>query len=197
MSQNPGSRSGRVALRFYLSLTVIGLVLLLAAALIYFWEQVAHLETYGYAGAFVISLLSSATILVPMPAMAVIFTLGGVLKYPLLLGLVVGVAEPLGELTGYMAGAAGRTALENRQGRLYHRLRGWMARRGGWAIFVLAAFPNPFFDLVGAIAGSFRYPVRRFLLLCWAGKTIKGLMMAFAGAYGLNHILRWLELIGL
>ncbi|MEE9201669.1 MAG: VTT domain-containing protein [Dehalococcoidia bacterium] len=197
MSQKPGSRSERGLIRLSLSLAVIGLVLLLAVAIVYYWERVAHLETYGYAGAFAISLLGTATILVPVPAMAVVFTLGGVLKYPLLLGLVVGVAEPLGELTGYMAGMASRSALESKQGRFYRRLQKWMLRRGGWVIFVLAAFPNPFFDLVGAIAGSFRYPLRRFLLFCWAGKTIKGLMVAFAGAWGLSLIRRWLELIGL
>lgn len=196
VSRKPGSLSAGGAAYRYLSLAVIGLVLLLAAAIIYFWERVEHLETYGYAGAFVISLLGSATIVVPVPALAVVFTLGGVLKYPWLLGLVVGVAEPLGELTGYMAGVAGRTALENNQGRIYRRLQGWMSRRGGTLIFAMAAFPNPLFDLVGAIAGSSRYPLWRFLLLCWAGKTVKGLLVALAGYWGLRLVLRWLELTG-
>ncbi|MEK7847884.1 MAG: VTT domain-containing protein [Chloroflexota bacterium] len=196
MNQKAGSPSGGRATYRYLSLAVLGLVLLLAAAIIYFWEQVEHLETYGYAGAFVISLLGSATIVVPVPALAVVFTLGGVLKHPWLLGLVVGVAEPLGELTGYMAGVAGRTALENNQGRAFRWLQEWMRRRGGLVIFGMAAFPNPLFDLVGAIAGSFRYPLWRFLLLCWAGKTVKGLLVAMAGAWGLKSVLRWLEITG-
>ena len=71
-----------------------------------------------------------------------------------------------------------------------------MLKRGGWVISPWRPFPT-LFDLMETIAGSFRYPLRRLLLLCWAGKTITGLMVAFAGAWGLSLIMRWVELIGL
>jgi membrane protein DedA with SNARE-associated domain len=63
-------------------------------------------------------------------------------------------------------------------------------------LFTLSAIPNPFFDFAGAIAGAIYYPLWKFLLFCWAGKTIKGLMVAFAGAWGLRFILHWLNIIG-
>jgi membrane protein DedA with SNARE-associated domain len=43
------------------------------------------------------------------------------------------------------------------------------------------------FDLAGIAAGVLHYPVWRFLLICFIGKSIKGLALALAGA-------QWLEL---
>lgn len=179
--------------RKLLALAVIALVLALAIFIAISWERVAKLETYGYAGVFVISLLSSATIFIPSPGLAVVFVMGGLLSHPALVGLLAGAAEPIGELTGYVAGSAGRMAVENSQRPIYAKLDGWMQRRGALVIFLGSSFPNPVFDLIGTIAGAFRYPLWRFFLLCWAGKTIKNLMIAYAGAYGFQLVLRWLE----
>jgi membrane protein YqaA with SNARE-associated domain len=70
----------------------------------------------------------------------------------------------------------------------YEQLVMWMGRRGGIIILILSIFPNPFFDLAGIAAGTWRYPVWRFLLLCWLGKSIKTVAVAFAGHYSLNVI---------
>jgi membrane protein DedA with SNARE-associated domain len=48
--------------------------------------------------------------------------------------------------------------------------------------------PNPFFDLAGIAAGSLRYPVWRFLLFCWLGKTIKTTLVAFAGSQSIELV---------
>ena len=173
----------------YLAILAILATLGIAVAIIYYWGAVSNLENYGYGGAFVISLLGSATLIVPVPALAVIFALGGVLKYPFLVGIVVGVAEPIGELTGYMAGRGGRLALKNRQGALYSKMQGWMKRRGSLVLFLFSAIPNPIFDLAGAAAGALHYPISKFLLVCWAGKTVKGLGIAYAGYWGLRPFL--------
>ena len=173
----------------YLGILAIVATLGLAVAIAAFWESVRDLGGYGYAGAFVISLLGSATLLVPVPALAVVFALGGVLKYPLLVGIVVGLAEPIGELTAYMAGRAGRLAFKNRRGALYTKTEDLMTRRGSLVLFVLSAVPNPVFDLAGVAAGASRYPLYKFLLACWAGKTVKGIGIAYAGYFGLRSIL--------
>ncbi len=65
---------------------------------------------------------------------------------------------------------------------MYQRLVAWMERRGGITIFVLSVIPNPFFDLAGIAAGTLRYPLWRFLLFCWLGKTLKTTLVAWAGA---------------
>lgn len=191
---NPGKLpTGRARVLAFVS---VGIILALAGAVVYYWERVQGLGSYGYLGAFVISILGSATIIVPVPSLAVVFALGGVLKYPLLVGIAAGMGEPLGELTGYMAGVGGRKALKSSQNPLYTRVQEWMRRRGFLALFAMAAVPNPIFDLIGAAAGALRYPLWKFLLVCWAGKTVKGLMVSFAGAWGLQFVLRWLGFLG-
>ena len=156
------------------------------------WREADKLEQFklwGYPGIFVISFLGNATVVLPAPSLALVFAMGGILN-PLLVGLVAGPAEALGELTGYLAGYSGQAVVENLQ--MYDRLAGWMQRNGALTVFVLSAIPNPFFDLAGIAAGVLRYPLSRFLLFCWLGKTIKTIVFAFAGAYSLTFFERFL-----
>jgi membrane protein DedA with SNARE-associated domain len=53
---------------------------------------------------------------------------------------------------------------------------------------VLAAIPNPFFDLAGVAAGSLKMHVVRFLFWCWIGEMIKMAIFAFAGARSLDFL---------
>ena len=162
---------------------VIFAVLGISVAIFAFRDQLVQLAALGYIGVFLISLLGNATIILPAPSLFIVFTAGGVLN-PLLVGLVAGAGEALGELTGYAAGFAGRAVIEDHQ--TYQRMVRWMERRGGITVFVLSAIPNPFFDLAGIAAGTLNYSVWRFLLFCWLGKTLKTTMVAFAGAYSVT-----------
>lgn len=141
-------------------------------------DRLAELQTYGYLGVFVIAILGNATIILPVPGIAVVFVGGGVLN-PLIVGLIAGIGEPLGELTGYLAGYGGSAVVEDRE--RYEHIRRWMERRGFLTLFVLAVVPNPLFDLAGMAAGMLRYPVAKFLLACWLGKTIKAVAIAYLG----------------
>lgn len=169
---------------------VILAVLGISVAIFAFRDQLVQLAALGYVGVFLVSLLGNATIILPAPSLFIVFTAGGVLN-PLLVGLVAGVGEALGELTGYAAGFAGRAVIEDYG--TYQRLVGWMERRGGITVFVLSAIPNPFFDLAGIAAGTLKYPVWRFLLFCWLGKTFKTMLVAFAGAYSLTLIEQYIR----
>ena len=169
---------------------VILAVLGISVAIFVFRDQLVQLEALGYGGVFLVSLLGSATIILPAPSLAIVFAMGSGLN-PLLVGLVAGVGEALGELTGYAAGFAGRAVIEDYQ--MYQRMVGWMERRGGITIFALSAIPNPFFDLAGIAAGTLRYPVWRFLLFCWLGKTLKTTLVALAGAYSVTLIEQYIH----
>ncbi|MGC9332835.1 MAG: VTT domain-containing protein [Anaerolineae bacterium] len=133
----------------------------------------------------------SAAIILPAPSLALVFAMGSALP-PLWVGLSAGIGEALGELTGYTAGFGGRVIIEESE--TYTHLRRWMMRRGGITIFLLSIFPNPFFDLAGIAAGTLRYPLWRFLLICWIGKSIKTILVAWAGAQSLLIIKPLLEL---
>ena len=187
----PGTEVPQVASRRELLLRLLAVALVIVITLVV-WRMADKLEQFklwGYPGIFVISFLGNATVVLPAPSLALVFAMGGILN-PLLVGLVAGPAEALGELTGYLAGYSGQAVVENLQ--MYDRLAGWMQRNGALTVFVLSVIPNPFFDLAGIAAGVLRYPLSRFLLFCWLGKTIKTIVFAFAGAYSLTFFERFL-----
>ena len=178
-------------------LGIVGVVLslLMAVAVVYFWEFIHTLEGYGYLGAFLISILGGATIIIPVPMLAVVFALGGVLT-PYWVGVAAGLGETVGALIIYMTGHGGGAALSNiKYGKIqaaYSRLMYWMERRGSWTLFVLSAVLNPFFYPAALAAGAMRFGLRRYFLICLAGKLIKGITVAYAGYWGLRGLLRML-----
>jgi len=167
-----------------------GIVILGAlAAAVYFRDRLQELAAYGYAAVFLVGLLSNATIILPIPGLAVSSVLGGVFN-PWLVGIVAGIGQALGELSGYLLGYSGQTLVADRP--IYDRIQGWMRRYGVWVIFVLAVIPNPVFDIGGMIAGALRFPLWKFLSSCAAGKIVKNIAFALAGYYGIEAILRLL-----
>ena len=173
-------------LRIVQVLTVLAILAALGAT-IYFRDRLQELKQYGYAAVFLVGLVSNATVVLPVPGLAVSSVMGGVFN-PWIVGLVGGLGQALGELTGYMAGYSGQTLVDGNP--TYNRLTRWMQRYGTWTIFVLALIPNPVFDLGGMAAGTLRFPVPKFLVACTAGKVIKNMIFALAGYYGIETLLR-------
>jgi uncharacterized membrane protein YdjX (TVP38/TMEM64 family) len=176
-------------LRIVQVLTVIAVVVALYAA-VHFRDRLQELKQYGYAAVFLVGLVSNATLILPVPGLAVSSVMGGVFN-PWLVGLVGGVGQALGELTGYMAGYSGQTLVDENP--IYDRLTRWMQRYGVVTIFVLALIPNPVFDLGGMAAGTLRFPLWKFLVSSIAGKVIKNIGFALAGYYGIEALF---ELLG-
>ncbi len=174
----------------YLRILVLILILGITVCIFVFRDRVENLAGYGYLGAFLISLFSSATIILPVPGIALIFALGATYD-PYLVGLAAGAGSALGELSGYMAGYSGQGVLK--KSKTYLRMERWMRQRGSMVIFVLSFVPNPIFDLAGAAAGILRYPVWKFLVFCFLGKTPKSILIALAGAWSLEGVLKFLE----
>jgi membrane protein YqaA with SNARE-associated domain len=141
--------------------------------------QTAALESYGYSGIFVLSLISNATVLLPAPGLLVVFSMGAKLP-PMALALAAGSGAALGELSGYLAGFSGQAVISNSS--VYQRMVAWMKRNGSLTVLFLAFLPNPFFDLTGIAAGALKMPLKQFLLWCWLGKIGKMLLVALAGA---------------
>ncbi len=173
-------------LRIVQILTVVAVVVAMGAAL-YFRDRIQELQQYGYAAVFLVGLVSNATLIFPVPGLAVSSLMGGVFN-PWVVGIVGGAGQALGELTGYMVGYSGQTLVDETP--TYHRLRGWMRRYGVVTVFVLALVPNPIFDVGGMIAGALRLPVWKFLVSCTAGKIIKNVLFALAGYYGIEALLK-------
>ncbi len=145
------------------------------------------LKRWGYLGIFLIALAGSATIVLPTPSSVAIFS-GGVLldpvfgiPAPLLVGVVAGLGDALGEFSGYALGYAGTDLLSHQ--RMYAVFSRWMGRNGTATIFLLSIFPNPFFDIAGAAAGATRMSPLRFFLATLGGKIVKDLFLAYGGSF--------------
>ena len=153
-------------------------------------DELRNLEVLGYPGVFLISLISNATIVLPAPGFIVTIVAGSIFN-PILVAIAAAAGAALGELTGYLAGYSGRGVFERSPS--YERLEELMEQYGGWTVLVLAATPNPLFDIAGAAAGALRMPVLAFLGWAFAGKFIKMLVLAYAGALGIDWILGVLD----
>jgi membrane protein DedA with SNARE-associated domain len=178
---------------------IIGVVLTIAAfaAIIVFNEEIREMREWGYVGAFVISILGGATIIIPVPMLAVIFALGGAMDGPwqvALLGMVAALGEVIGGLTIYMTGhGAGQAISTNKNSRLqkaYERMLGFIRRRGAIALFLVTFIVNPFFYPAAFACGALRMEMKKFILVVIAGKIIKCMTIVYAGYFGLKGILR-------
>ncbi len=166
-------------------LTILQIIGILAIVVGAFWlgtqrELVQRFSQWGYISSFLISLIGSATVILPAPGLALILALGAHLN-PVLLGIVAGFGSGIGELSGYLAGKAGRN-LVNQQGRFNAALHHMTTRYTSPVLFFLAILPLPIFDFAGILAGALRMPVLRFLAIVISGKIIKHVGAAYLGA---------------
>jgi membrane protein YqaA with SNARE-associated domain len=136
----------------------------------------------------VFAFIGAASIFVPVPGLAAVCIAAapGVGLNPLLIGVIAGSAEALGELSGYLAGLGGRSFLE--RNRFYPRFRNLLIRRGGLILFFGSVIPNPLFDVIGIAAGSILYPVKKFLVYVFLAKTVKSTGIAYACFWGITWI---------
>jgi membrane protein YqaA with SNARE-associated domain len=179
-------------LRLIQILTLLILVIAFAATIFFLFEphrraQLEHLinSPIGLAVLFFLSLVSNATLILPVPGLA-LTAMAATAGNPLVIGVVAGLAQALGETTGYLTGYSGQELIDNSP--RYARMAGWMQRYGAFTIFVLAVIPNPFFDIAGIVAGALRMRFWVYLSVTITGKIIKNVALAYATAAGVHFI---------
>ena len=209
MSKTTESKVGRwtrlqgIIKRWEYWIGVTGLVLAagVVVAVILYFDNIQALGGYGYLGAFLIGVFGGATYIAPVPMLPVIFVLGTVLRPsfapylgPVFVGAAAGLGETIGALTIYMTGYGGGAAIASTKHAkvraIYSRILGWMERRGALVLFIFSAVVNPFFYPIAFTAGATHYSLKKYILICIIGKTIKGITVAAAGYWGLGSILR-------
>jgi uncharacterized membrane protein YdjX (TVP38/TMEM64 family) len=176
------SKLGTTLLRVLALLVVIGVTVFIYSIR----DRVEEFAAFGYPGIFLVALMANATVFLPAPGVAVVFAMGNVFN-PLGVALAAGAGGALGELSGYLAGFSGQAVIERTD--VYGRIHPWVVKYGLWAILILSAIPNPFFDIAGVAAGIAKMSLRRFLVACWIGQTIKMAFFAFAGYYSLDWLM--------
>ena len=180
-----------------LKVQLIALVLGIIAVSVVFvvWMFVGGLsnsdwwKTLGYPGVFFLSLLASGGMVFPIPSLAATCGAAGLDLNLIVVGILAGLGETLGELVGYSIGFGGQSVVQRRK--IYKRAKAWMVKWGVGVLLILSIIPNPIFDFVGIAAGALRYPIKRFLIIVWVGKTLKGLIIAHA-CFWIVEWIRWL-----
>ncbi|MDD4229811.1 MAG: VTT domain-containing protein [Dehalococcoidales bacterium] len=186
--------------QYALAILTIVFTLGLGIALAFNWDAIYRIAGYGYAGGFVISALGSATIIVPVPMLAVQFALGGVVKPligpnflgPLFVGGVCSLGETLGALSIYITGVGGSAPFSTPKSgwwkRLSDKIASLIEKRGRITLFLLSAIMNPFFYPASIMMGASRFGIKRYALITFAGKFIKCSLIAYAGYFGFKGI---------
>ena len=180
----------RLALRHKLALAGLffGSFLIATGVLSAYTEE---LREWAYLGAFVISLVSSATVILPAPGAAAIMLMARDFD-PLILGVVSGIGTGLGGITAYILGVATRDAIgQNRLTALMTRL--FDSRFGPVLIFLFNLIPFMPGDAVSAIAGAIRYPLLRYLAYMTTASVLKMIGLSLLGAFATDRLLQYLE----
>lgn len=165
-----------LALVFVIALTVV---------LYLYRDQVSKLEALGYPGIFLISLLSNATLILPVPGVLFTSAMGAVFD-PFWVAIAAGTGASFGEISGYLAGFSGQGIVERTK--WSDRVEGWMRKYGNITVFLLAFVPSPLFDIAGVTAGMLKMPLLRFLFWCMFGKILKMMIFAYGGSFILDKI---------
>ena len=163
-----------------------GLYFLLRYLMAYFDLSVEGLATTAYLVVFVTTLISNASIIIPVPVFVAVMIAAASRWDPVIVALTASTAGALGEISGYYAGYLGKKILITESTPGYEKLAGWMKRRGPLAVFLLSLQPILPFDIAGLISGASRIPLWKFLLPCWAGKFPKYLLGCYLGGAVLN-----------
>ena len=124
------------------------------------------------------SLLTNATLILPIPGVLITSAMGAVFN-PFWVALASSSGATVGEISGYLAGFSGQAVVENKK--WYEKIENWMRKYGDITILVLALIPNPVFDAAGMTAGVLKMPIHKFLIYCFIGKTLKMLAFAYGG----------------
>lgn len=158
-----------------------GLYFLLQYLMARFNLSVEGLATTAYLVVFVTTLVSNASIIVPVPFFVAIMIAAASKWNPVLIALTASSAGTLGEITGYYAGYLGKKIIITEATPGYEKLVAWMKRHGMLAVFLLSLQPILPFDIAGLISGASRIPLWKFVLPCWAGKFPKYLLGCYFG----------------
>jgi membrane protein DedA with SNARE-associated domain len=141
---------------------------------------------YGYVGAFLVCILGNISIFIPIPFALIVYAFGSTLN-PLLLGLVSGLGSTIGEMVSYLLGWGGRKIIETRYGSRLDAVKKLIGRYGVLSVFLIALLPVPD-DLLLIPLGMMKYDFKKTFIALLLGKTLMGVSLAYAGAFGFSYL---------
>lgn len=178
----------RVQIRIFVYFSIITIVAMLIGR-----EYVVGLGNWGYLGAFVISLISNASIILPTPGIAVIAMM--TTDFNLLwLGVSAGIGGAIGATSSYVAGMITGELVNST--RIYQVSLKAMNRFGGTIIFVATLAPFLPMDAASILAGGIRYPFKRYFIIMASAHTLKMVTTTYLIANSTNWLTEWIRPFG-
>jgi membrane protein YqaA with SNARE-associated domain len=170
--------------RRHIVFAVAGIVFLLAFNIAVYFAPINYgaFTSFAYVGAFIVTLLANALIIIPIPYVPIVAHIGATAELPWLVVALAALGSVLGESVAFLAGRAELGLVSEHP--IYRRLHRVAERPllAGVLIFAFAVPPNPLFDVGGLAAGAVGVPYRVFFLAVLAARLIRLALIVWLGA---------------
>jgi membrane protein YqaA with SNARE-associated domain len=139
------------------------------------------LGAFAYPGAFLITLIANAAVIIPIPYLPVVAHVAQTVEWPALVVVVAALGSVLGESVAYAVGRAEEQLLVGHP--FWDRLERVAAHRWRTALvlFLFAAPPNPVFDVGGIAAGALGVRYYVFFWSVFAGRLVRFAVLVLVG----------------
>ncbi|MHA2002478.1 MAG: VTT domain-containing protein [Candidatus Thorarchaeota archaeon] len=149
----------------------------------------------GYPGAFIVSFIGNATILLPFPYVGVPFILGGLRDLvsdvfafdPWIVGMIAGLGAALGEMISYLIGYGGGSLIDEDQKNGFRNFVLRYPKTTPIVLWFLAVTPIPD-DVLLVPLGAAKYSWWKVFIPQLVGKTMFLATIAWSGRFGMDWI---------
>lgn len=144
----------------------------------------AALGGFAYVGAFLITFIANAAVVVPVPYIPIVAHMATSANSPVAVILLASIGSALGESVAFFVGRVEKDLIAGHA--WAERIRGWAGKehRAAIVLFLFAVPLNPVFDVGGAIAGALGVRYTTFLVAVLLGRIVRFTIIALL-AFGL------------
>ncbi|MBT3324199.1 hypothetical protein HN681_02530 [archaeon] len=140
------------------------------------------IDSFGYLGVLLVSLIFSLGLTMPLPLSAVIIFAGAVMN-PVAVALFAGFGSALGESISFVLGVTGNKIVKKKIKYLSKIKRNLEKNKFLLPFFAMLPLPSM---ILGLSAGLINYNKYAFVISVLFGRIVKMLVYAFIGYYGWN-----------
>jgi len=178
-----GPRVPAIRHRRHVALAIAGGILLVAFNIAVYLAPIDYsaFTSFAYVGAFVVTFLANALIVIPIPYIPIVAHIGATAGMPWLVVVLGALASVLGESVAFLAGRAEEGLVSEHP--VYRRVHRVAQRPllAGAMLFAFAVPPNPIFDVAGLAAGAVGVRYRVFFIAVFAARLIRLAVIVWLG----------------
>ena len=169
--------------RRHVALAIAGGIFLVAFNIAVYLAPIDYsaFTSFAYVGAFVVTFLANALIVIPIPYIPIVAHIGATAGMPWLVVVLGALASVLGESVAFLAGRAEEGLVSEHP--VYRRVHRVAQRPllAGAMLFAFAVPPNPIFDVAGLAAGALGVRYRVFFIAVFAARLIRLAVIVWLG----------------